>query len=158
MAAIALAESGGNTEAHNGKPPDDSYGLWQINMLGAMGPARRKKFGIKDNKALFDPDINAKAALIIYREQGLKAWTTYTSGKYKQFMDDAAGSPTMTTTSDGNPITGAFNAFGDTLLKAASNFVGIIIAAVFLIVGVVLLARNVVPAGKVLKTVKKVTG
>ncbi len=45
-AAIALAESGGNSDAHNGNAAtgDDSYGLWQINMIGAMGPARRVEF------------------------------------------------------------------------------------------------------------------
>lgn len=31
--AIAMRESGGNTAAHNPVPPDDSYGLWQINRL-----------------------------------------------------------------------------------------------------------------------------
>lgn len=60
--AIAIAESGGRTEAHNAKPPDDSYGLWQINMLGALGPARRKQFGFKSNSDLFNPVNNARAA------------------------------------------------------------------------------------------------
>jgi hypothetical protein len=31
--AIAMRESGGRTDAHNPVPPDDSYGLWQINRL-----------------------------------------------------------------------------------------------------------------------------
>lgn len=31
--AIAMRESAGNTAAHNPVPPDDSYGLWQINRL-----------------------------------------------------------------------------------------------------------------------------
>jgi hypothetical protein len=31
--AIAMRESRGNTAAHNPVPPDDSYGLWQINRL-----------------------------------------------------------------------------------------------------------------------------
>jgi hypothetical protein len=31
--AIAKRESGYNTQAHNPVPPDDSYGLWQINRL-----------------------------------------------------------------------------------------------------------------------------
>jgi hypothetical protein len=39
--AIALAESGGNPAAHNPVPPDDSWGLWQINMRGHLGPVRR---------------------------------------------------------------------------------------------------------------------
>jgi hypothetical protein len=31
--AIAMRESGGRTDAHNPVPPDDSWGLWQINRL-----------------------------------------------------------------------------------------------------------------------------
>src|SRR3954465_3981494 len=73
MVSIAYAESGGNPAAHNDNPKtgDESYGLWQINMIGKLGPARRKAFGITDNKQLFDPATNAKAAHIIYQSQGL---------------------------------------------------------------------------------------
>ena len=80
---VAMAESGGRTEAHNTTPPDDSYGLWQINMYGSLGPARLKQFGISRKAQLFDPSINAKAAYIVWKGSGWKAWTTYTSGKYK---------------------------------------------------------------------------
>lgn len=86
MAAIGLAESRGNPQAHNAKPPDDSYGLWQINMLGNLGPARRRQFGINSNSDLFDPLTNAKAALAIYSQQGLRAWSTYTNGLYQRFI------------------------------------------------------------------------
>jgi Lysozyme like domain len=42
FAAIEQAESRGNPKAHNtnARTGDNSYGLWQINMLGRMGPAR----------------------------------------------------------------------------------------------------------------------
>lgn len=63
--AIALAESGGNPGAHNGRAPDDSYGLWQINMLGALGPQRRAALGLRSNSDLFDPMTNARAAFMI---------------------------------------------------------------------------------------------
>lgn len=87
MAAIALAESGGREDAHNPKPPDDSYGLWQINMLGAMGPERRAKFGLSSNRDLFDPLTNAKAAVAIAAGGKNKTpWSTYTSGAYEQFL------------------------------------------------------------------------
>jgi hypothetical protein len=89
MTAIAWAESGGDTQAHNAKPPDDSYGLWQINMLGSMGARRRAQFGIKDNKELFNPATNAMAAKAVYQEQGYSAWSVYTSGKYKQHLEAA---------------------------------------------------------------------
>jgi len=66
MVAIALRESGGRTEAYNGKPPDDSYGLWQINMLGTMGDQRLKAFGISDASELFNPATNAHAAYVLW--------------------------------------------------------------------------------------------
>lgn len=88
MAAIAMAESGGNTRAHNPNAGtgDNSYGLWQINMLGAMGPARRREFGISRNEDLFDPFINARAAKKIQASQGLGAWSVYSSGAYRKFL------------------------------------------------------------------------
>jgi hypothetical protein len=86
MVAIARAESGWNPKAHNPIPPDNSYGLWQINMIGAMGPQRRKQFGITSNDQLFAPAINAHAAWLIYRQQGLKAWSTYSNGHYKKYL------------------------------------------------------------------------
>src|SRR3954469_24569881 len=80
MIGIMYAESGGDPTKYNGKDRDSSYGLWQINMKGDLGPDRRKKFGIASNDALFNPSTNAKAAHIVYKESGLSAWTTYTSG------------------------------------------------------------------------------
>jgi hypothetical protein len=77
-AAIAMVESGGDPNAHNATPPDDSYGLWQINMLGSLGPARRKQLGISDNSALYDPAINAKAMALISSNGGnFTPWSTY---------------------------------------------------------------------------------
>lgn len=100
MAAIAMAESSGNPRAHNPRPPDNSYGLWQINMLGAMGPERRRQFGIGNNEQLFDPRINARAAAQIYQSQGFNAWSVYKSGAYRQFLPAArqalgSGGPDM---------------------------------------------------------------
>lgn len=147
MVAIAYAESGGDPHSHNSTPPDDSYGLWQINMLGSMGPARRKKFGISSNDQLFDPAINAKAAHIIYQEQGLKAWTTYTSGKYKQFLNGAPADTTGVTTGDSQQgllsgITGAINAVGTNLFNGIANVTGVIVAVVLLLAGIALLVAN----------------
>lgn len=95
--AVALAESGGNPRAHNAVPPDNSYGLWQINMLGSMGPARRKQFGLSSNSQLFDPVTNAKAAYAISSQgKNFRPWTTYTSGAYLRYLSrarKAAGNP-----------------------------------------------------------------
>jgi hypothetical protein len=86
---VAIAESGGNPSAHNAVPPDDSYGLWQINMLGKLGPSRRKQFGIQSNGQLYNPQTNAKAAHMIWRQSGWKAWSTYNNGAYQKPMRDA---------------------------------------------------------------------
>lgn len=61
--AIVMRESGGNPRAHNPNRAtgDDSYGLAQINMLGSMGPARRRALGIQSNEQLLDPAVNARA-------------------------------------------------------------------------------------------------
>lgn len=111
--AIALAESGGNTTSHNPIPPDDSYGLWQINMLGSLGPDRRRQFGLSSNSQLYDPATNARAMYSISGGgKNWKPWTTYTSGKYRMFMPRAtaaAGSSGGSTTVPvSNPVTDGF--------------------------------------------------
>jgi tape measure domain-containing protein len=91
MAAIAMAESGGRSNAHNNNAAtgDNSYGLWQVNMLGRMGPERRRSFGIGSNEALFDPAVNASAARKVFESQGFGAWSVFKSGAYKQFLPQA---------------------------------------------------------------------
>lgn len=90
-AAIAMAESNGNTQAHNLVPPDDSYGLWQLNMIGALGPDRRAKLGITSNSALYDPGTNARAMVLISSGgANFSAWSTYTSGAYAKYYTGTA--------------------------------------------------------------------
>lgn len=90
MTAIALAESGGNPAITNMKPPDGSYGLWQINMYGSLGPSRRAQFGLASNDDLKDPATNARAAYWIWLHQGYAAWGAYTNGSYRRFLSQAA--------------------------------------------------------------------
>ncbi len=92
MVGIAGAESGFDPKAHNPNAGtgDNSYGLFQINMLGGMGPERREMFGIGDNTELFDPYKNAQAAKKIYDLQGLGAWSVYRSGAYKNHLPTGA--------------------------------------------------------------------
>lgn len=88
--AIAMAESGGDPHSHNPNPPDNSYGYFQINMLGDLGPERRAAFHLRSNDDLYNPLTNAKAAYEI--SNGGKnwiPWTTYTSGKYKEYLSGA---------------------------------------------------------------------
>ena len=100
--AIAGAESNYNPRAHNPTPPDNSYGLWQINMLGAMGPARRRQFGITSNEQLFDPAINAKAAFMVFKQQGWRAWSVYKNGMYRKYLPAATEAANRVVLSGGN--------------------------------------------------------
>lgn len=86
-------ESGGDTMAHNAVPPDDSYGLWQINMIGVNGPYRRSQLGLKSNDQLFDPRTNARAmAMISAYGLSFLPWTVYTRGTYKANLGWATAS------------------------------------------------------------------
>ena len=70
LAAVTAIESGGIRKAYadasTGLPDDQSYGLWQINMLGSLGPARRKKYKLESNEDLYDPKKAVKVAWGIY--------------------------------------------------------------------------------------------
>lgn len=92
--AIAMVESGGNALAHNTNAGtgDDSYGLWQINMIGNLKAGRLLLFGIISSDALLDPLTNAQAMAKLYMNKGrsFKDWTgSYNNGKYKQFLPQA---------------------------------------------------------------------
>lgn len=62
--AIVMKESGGRPKAHNDNTNtgDNSYGLFQINMIGDLGVDRREKFDLKQNSDLFNPVRNAEIA------------------------------------------------------------------------------------------------
>ena len=107
-AAIAQAESSGNPGAHNPVPPDDSYGLWQINMLGRLGPARRTQFGLQSNNALYDPATNARAMYAISGGcSNWRPWTTFTSGAYQRYLQAGAVSPGEPAGDDYEPSNGS---------------------------------------------------
>jgi hypothetical protein len=88
--AVALAESAGKPSAHNRVAPDDSYGLWQINMIDELGPDRRHRYHLSSNDELLDPAVNARVA---YREsdegRDWRKWTTFTGGGYRAHLDAA---------------------------------------------------------------------
>jgi hypothetical protein len=62
--AVVMTESNGRPKAHNSntRTGDNSYGLFQINMIGALGDARIEKFDLKKNEDLLDPVVNAEVA------------------------------------------------------------------------------------------------
>lgn len=105
MVAIANAESSRIPNNRNFKGSDQSYGLFQINMLGGMGPERRQQFGIASNEELYDPLTNAKAAKAIYDQQGLGAWSVHRSGAADRFMPGADEIRRTTDTTDTTPAT-----------------------------------------------------
>ena len=75
--AVVMRESTGRPNAYNGNTAtgDNSYGIFQINMIGDLGVARREKFGLKSNKELFDPLTNAEIAY--YMTKGGKDWSSW---------------------------------------------------------------------------------
>lgn len=69
--------------AYNGntKTGDSSYGIFQINMIGNLGPERRKKFGLDSNKELLNPVTNAEIAF--HMSQGGGDWSSWTNSIQK---------------------------------------------------------------------------
>lgn len=64
MASVAMAESSGNPNASNSNTNGTiDRGLWQINSIWGSG-------------STFDPLANAQAAVKVYGEQGLGAWSS----------------------------------------------------------------------------------
>lgn len=96
--AIALAESKGDVSAvdntfykakanyHDPSPGvarEYSLGLWQINQLAHP---------TYDEATLLSANGNASAALAIYTANGnFDAWTTFTRGLYRPYLDDVIG-------------------------------------------------------------------
>ena len=81
--AVAKKESRGNPLSHNGnrKTGDNSYGLFQVNMLGSMGADRRDKFNLVSNAELFNPVVNAQIAY--HMSGGGKDWSAWKGMKTK---------------------------------------------------------------------------
>lgn len=109
MAAIAMAESGGNPQATNSNTNGtEDRGLWQINSIWSQF----------NPQSLFDPNYNARAAVAVEKAQGLTAWSTYNSGAYKQFLGQASsatydyGGPGGARTRPGGNAPGQDNAQG----------------------------------------------
>jgi hypothetical protein len=74
---VAMKESTGRPRSHNDNPAtgDNSYGLFQINMIGSLGPARLKQFDLEKNSDLFDPVRNAEIAF--FMSNGGKNWSAW---------------------------------------------------------------------------------
>ena len=82
--AIIQKESSARPYAHNDNrnTGDNSYGLFQINMIDTLGPARLKLYDLKANEDLFDPEVNAAVAFKISNAgKNWGAWTTHKNAK-----------------------------------------------------------------------------
>jgi hypothetical protein len=87
---VVMKESTGRPYAHNqnSNTGDNSYGLFQINMIGSLGPARREQFGLKSNEDLFNPLTNA--AIAYDMSDGGESWGPWggVSDRVLYFMKD----------------------------------------------------------------------
>lgn len=98
--AIVMRESTARPTAHNGNANtgDNSYGLFQINMIGGLGEDRREKFDLKHNAELFNPIKNAQIAY--HMSDGGADWgawaigpNAYNGGKVGSYYDWLAKYP-----------------------------------------------------------------
>lgn len=99
--AVAMKESTGRPKAHNQntRTGDNSYGLFQINMIGRLGPARLEKHGLDSYEDLFDPYTNARIAYQMSSEGadwgpwgiGPNAYNGGTTGSYYKWLEEYPG-------------------------------------------------------------------
>jgi hypothetical protein len=84
--AVAKAESNGRPFAFNGnaRTGDSSYGVFQINMIGNLGPDRRDKFDLDANAELFSPVTNAEIAF--HMTKGGEDWSAWKHAKPIQYQ------------------------------------------------------------------------
>jgi hypothetical protein len=88
--AVAMKESTGRPRSHNDNPAtgDYSHGLFQINMIGSLGPARLKQYKLDSNEDLFNPLTNAKIAFQMSNGgKNWSAWNGISSSTTKWFKE-----------------------------------------------------------------------
>ena len=82
--AVAMKESRGHPTSHNNtiSTGDNSYGLFQVNMIGSLGKDRlaifNEKFGMLKPTELFDPVTNVQ--VVYYMTQGGTDWSSWGLG------------------------------------------------------------------------------
>jgi hypothetical protein len=81
--SFAKIESNGRPLAFNGNKStgDKSFGIFQINMLGDLGVARKEKFDLVSDKELFDPVTNAE--ITYHMTDGGKNWSAWSNSTSK---------------------------------------------------------------------------
>lgn len=134
MAAIALAESGGNPDAQN--PSSGACGLWQIN---------------PPESGCNDPFTNAQIAVRKYNTQGLGAWEAYTNGSYKQFYGNSDSTSLLSTSAScmfAEPL-------GGVCIDGAVGLGGVGLGIVLMIVGIALMISQTGIASSAVDVAKK---
>jgi hypothetical protein len=91
MGAVGMAESTGQSGVRNRNldTKDDSYGMWQINMLGDLGPDRLRRYGLRSAEDLKDPETNARVMASMLKTDGITAWGAYRDKRYLQYLGEA---------------------------------------------------------------------
>ena len=87
--AIAKKESNGRPLAFNGnrKTGDNSFGLFQVNMIDTLGQDRREKFNLEYNAQLLNPVVNAQIAYhMSKRGENWVAWKGVNNPKVKGWL------------------------------------------------------------------------
>lgn len=157
--AVALAESGGRTDAMGDVGLEDatwgpSVGLWQIRSLKAQSGTG----GHRDATRLTDPAFNAASmAAISGAGSSFSAWTTFTSGAYRSHLSqvsstvpgaDTSGSATDSSSTSGSSgstgspgsvasTIGGWMGLGGTFFTVGMKVAGAAAAAGLVIVGAV---------------------
>lgn len=92
--AVAMRESNGRPIAHNDnvRTGDNSYGIFQVNMIGSLGADRREKYNLAANTDLFDPVTNAK--ITFHMTKGGTDWGSWGLGP--NAYDGSAEEPSIT--------------------------------------------------------------
>lgn len=119
MAAIGLAESGGDPNATNAQ--SGACGLWQIN---------------PPESGCYDPQQNAQMAVRKYNDQGLGAWQAYTNGSYRRYQQ--GGTSATLLSAGGGKCAYGFNLFGgqicaDGVIGGGAALSGLVVLALGLI-------------------------
>jgi hypothetical protein len=101
MAAIAMAESGGNSQIVNSI---GASGLWQIH---------------PPEPGVLNPTTNARIAGRKLATQGLKAWEVYTNGSYRKFLGGSSGGQ-----GGGGGLFGMFGKAAEWLVNGGKKLLG----------------------------------
>lgn len=161
MVAIALAESGGNTDAIGDVSLENStwgpsVGLWQIRSLNS----EKGTGGTRDEVANHNPQTNANHAMQILNGSGLSAWSTYTNQAYRAHLPAAntgVGSPqatdaTLASSDSSNPFSSLGKVF--TTLAAPGTWTRITVT----VVGVIAMLFGIIVIVKQTSVGKAATG